>query len=931
MVRYGLLVGACMVAAPAFASETPLYQAAPAWIKAAAPIDAAKLDAASPVIVLFDNQQRLEGGQVWSYVDTATRIASPEMLTQAGTLTASWQPDQGDLIVHRVQILRGGETIDVLAGGKRFTVLRREERLERLEMNGVLTATLAVEGLRLGDVLRLTISTTNKDAALGGKVQTIAQLPVAPVRAGLARIRLTWPEKDAVQWKTYAEGAKPLVTTADGYREVTFDGILPKQPELPNDAPVRFVRPPIVEATTFASWSAVSQTMAPLYATAGLIPAGSPLATEVARIAAATPDPLKRAALALELVQGKIRYLFNGMAGGNYTPQKPADTWSLRYGDCKAKTLLLLAILHELKIDAEPATAPAQAGDVFDTRLPSAAAFDHIIVKANVAGETLWLDGTMNGVTLADIRDVPTFRHVLPIRAAGSDLVAVPFHPDARPEVEAAVEYDQRAGVSLPTLVTVTMKVRGQSGSMMNLVAQQATPDQKRDMVQKVVGNIVSNARLTDQSLAYDPVTGVATVTGRGIVSSPWGKERGRWRTALDGTMSDINFTPDRGRAAWRAIPVAVGPAKRMAMHTRLLLPQGGKGFVLEGDQSLDEVIAGRRIVRKSALAGDVVTIDDELATVAPEIAPADIPATRARVALAKTRTLQAAAPVDLPSRFQVVAEARRSGALKPILAAYAKSIANDPEDVAVYINRASFLANTYDRPAAIVDLTKALSIEPTIDTYLWRAGLYEQGGEKAKQQADLDEALKLDPSSFAAINTMARYRLDAGDKDAAIAMIQERIDAGGKEAGDYMAAKADLLARAGDGDGALVAIDEAVKDNPGSAQLLNSRCWIKGTLNVQLDTALKDCTRSIELSESRVSALDSRAMVYYRMNRFDDALADLTAALDDAPELAASLYMRGIIRGKQGAAPESKADLASARLISPLIDRDYSRFGIKP
>ena len=88
----------------------------------------------------------------------------------------------------------------------------------------------------------------------------------------------------------------------------------------------------------------------------------------------------------------------------------------------------------------------------------------------------------------------------------------------------------------------------------------------------------------------------------------------------------------------------------------------------------------------------------------------------------------------------------------------------------------------------------------------------------------------------------------------------------------------------------------------------------------MHLDTALKDCTRSIELSESRVSALDSRAMVYYRMNRFDDALADLTAALDDAPELAASLYMRGIIPqtgrrpGGEGGSRRRPADLAADR-----------------
>ncbi len=144
------------------------------------------------------------------------------------------------------------------------------------------------------------------------------------------------------------------------------------------------------------------------------------------------------------------------------------------------------------------------------------------------------------------------------------------------------------------------------------------------------------------------------------------------------------------------------------------------------------------------------------------------------------------------------------------------------------------------------------------------------------------------------------------------------------------IALKADVLARVGDKDAALTAIDQAIAASPSNPGLLNSRCWIKGTLNIALDSALKDCTRSIELSDSTTAALDSRAMVFYRLDRIDDALADLTAALDVAPDQAASLYLRGVILGKQGK-PEAKNDLIAARTISPRIDDDYKRYGIVP
>ncbi|KQU62182.1 hypothetical protein ASG67_03410 [Sphingomonas sp. Leaf339] len=932
MARWGWSVGAwALLASTAHAGETPLYQPAPDWVKPAPAITPAQLAPAAPLFVLFDNQQRLQDGQVWGYVDRATRMASAEVLAQSGTLTIPWQPSNGDLIVHRVEIVRGTDHIDLLAGGKRFTVIRREQQLEQREVNGVLTATMPVEGLRIGDLLRVAVSITNRDSALKGQVQTSAPLPVTPFRIGYARTRFVWPVADPVQWKTYAEGAKPVVTTTGGYRDLTVEGILPKQPDIPTDAPVRFARPTIVEATSFAGWSAVSKTMAALYTTAGLIPAGSPLAGEVARIKAASADPVTRAAQALELVQEKIRYLFNGMDGGNYRPQAPAETWTLRYGDCKAKTLLLLALLHELNIDAEAAVAPAQAGDLIAGRLPMPGAFDHVMVKAMIGGETLWLDGTAGGTRLVDIHDVPPFRTVLPLRDAGADLLPVPFRPDTRADGEVTLDLDQRAGVTLPTLMSVSMKFRGQAASMIGLAAEQVTADQRREMVQGLVTKLVGDTRLADEKIAYDAATGFATVTATGMLTTPWRQERERRRFTLDRVVGQIEFTPDRIRPAWRAMPVIVGARERLVIHTRLHLPQDGQGFALGGDQTLGETIAGRAIKRNTTLAAGLVTVDEESATVVPEIAAPDVAATRARLALADTRLLEVVAPANLPSAYASAVAARRSGTLKPILTAYAKAIENDPGDKDVYLNRARFFDGIYDRAAAIPDLGKALEIEPEVSTYLWRANLYDQTGDPVKQVADLKQAAELDPANSDVVGAMAGYRIDHGEQAQALAMVQEHVDAGGKDAGSYLAMKADLLAKAGRKDEALAAIDAALADDPASAALLNSRCWIKGTLGVQLDTALKDCSRSIELSSGSTAVIDSRAMVYFRLNRLDEAMTDLGTALATSPDQAASLYLRGIIRARQGKLAESKVDVATARAIWPQVDREYARWGIKP
>ena len=298
---------------------------------------------------------------------------------------------------------------------------------------------------------------------------------------------------------------------------------------------------------------------------------------------------------------------------------------------------------------------------------------------------------------------------------------------------------------------------------------------------------------------------------------------------------------------------------------------------------------------------------------------------------LARGRKLEAVGPADLLSHATEAVEAKRSGALEPLLAAYGKAIANDPEDKDVYLNRARLYDGVYDYAGAIPDLTKALEIEPAADVYVWRAHNYKMTGAAARQLADLERAIELDPSSAGALEQLAIYRLDHGQKDAALAMVEERIQAGGKEASDYMITKAELLGRSGAKDAALATTDAAITADPANATLLNMRCWLKGTLEVQIDSALADCTRSIELNGDRAAALDSRAMVYFRQGRLNEAMADLNSVLANSPDLAASLYLRGVILGQQGKTAEARDALASARLISPLIDQDYGRWGIKP
>lgn len=910
------------------ANDQPAFAAAPAWVVPAAPVDLTKLGPATPVLLQFDQQHRIDGSLSTQYSHNLIYVSSAQILQQAGTITLPWQPAHGRLTIHGVQILRGAERIDVLATGGKFQVLRREERLGQLEMNGVLTATLAVEGLRVGDVLSVAASVTVDDRALGGRAQALVPLLQAPVQAGTARARLSWPAGQKVAWKGH--GGTPAVTRAGGDEVVEIAGLLAKAPDLPKDAPKRLQPVTLLEATSFSGWGDVAAIMAPHYATDGLIANGSPLAAEVAKIRAASTDPRTRAAMALRLVQDEVRYLFQGMDGGNYMPQKPADTWQLRYGDCKAKTLMLLAMLHALDIEADAALVHSSLGGALPSRLPSPAAFDHVIVRAKVGGETLWLDGTRRGDRLADLGDRPPFVHALPLTAQTNALVAIAPAAPARPDFDIAIDMDQRAGLTLPAAARLTLLVRGQLAENLNTAWGQANPEQKVEIGNSIFTPFVGDAMVVDPQVAWDAEAGVLRVTGRAVVATPWSITNERMRLTLDRAVGGIEFAPDRARAAWRDIPVATDDPGGMIIRTRMTLPGGGRGYALEGDSSVPAQLAGYTLRRTAALDGAVVTAEDHLFSTGAEIAPADIAAERTRVAAAKAKLLRVVAPADAPARWAEVEAAEKAGTLRPLRELYATSVAG-AQPLVARRNRASFLSGIYDWKGAIADLDAVIDEQPDAGTLTWRAWMHSATGDDAKAEADYRAAVLLDPDTLGTVRALANHLGETGKTDEALGIVDARIEAGGREAADYLATRANILANAGRADEALADLDQANEKRPGDADLLNSRCWLKGTMQVAIDSALRDCTRAIELAESPASALDSRAMVYFRMGRLDEARADLNAAIEMAPDMANAWYLRGVVMSHAGDRAGGARQIAAAKRMAPRVGEDYDRWGVKP
>lgn len=918
-----LLAGTASVAANA--GEAVLYEAAPAWVEVAKVEP--KPSNSNAIIMLLDQQARIETGRLWSYIDTAVALDSPEALTRFGTLTAGWMPDKGDLIIHRVELIRGGEVIDVLKGGATFEVLRRERGLEQRLVDGELTATLAVQGAKLGDVLRLAYSTTTSDQAMGENVQWQGGLIAKPFPLQQGRIAVSWPETMPVTRLRLGKAAVPEPAARDGFLIWTANLPVAEIEPMPEDAPARFRIGELIQVSTYADWEAVSRNHASHYGTAGKVTPGGDLAARIAGIAKASADPLTRAALALRLVQDDVSYLMNGMAGGNYIPQSPEATWERRYGDCKAKTLLLLTMLRELGIEAEAVLVRSQGGDALPMLAPMPGNFDHVIVRAVIGGTNYWLDGTTAGVRLDTIDEVPRFFHGLPLRDEGVGLMPLDTRLQATPDRVVKLTLDQRAGLRVPATFDVTIEYRGTMGAGWRTTADQGSDEMRKSAVAGAVTEVIGDAQVIDHAVRYDADAGLAVLTARGIIGSAWTRDGTDYRFEPPAQSArNVGFEADRARSAWRAIPLQLGGPVYFTSTAEVLLPEDGTGVTFEGSTApLAATIGGVELTSNAALDGRKLTLTQSMRTLDEELAAGALGAARRELNRFDRQLPALRSQGEVRELWQYFGKDRAR--LAGLEALYARAIAEaEPDDPYPLVNRASFRIGIYDHAGALADVEAAMKIEDSRDLIYARAGLRRELGDLEGALADLVEVEALQPDGSTYGEQIELLAL-LGRAEEGIALAED-FEALTKERGAGVEVMATALGWQGAAEQGLDLLDGIIAQRPTDGGLLNTLCW-QAAIWSKMDEARMDaCTKAVEKSDNSPTALDSRAMAHFRLGNLAAAKADIDAALLAEPYQVESRLLRGIILREMGD-KTGKDDIALALKMRPSLAATYKAFGL--
>ncbi|HEX4196951.1 MAG TPA: tetratricopeptide repeat protein [Caulobacteraceae bacterium] len=209
-----------------------------------------------------------------------------------------------------------------------------------------------------------------------------------------------------------------------------------------------------------------------------------------------------------------------------------------------------------------------------------------------------------------------------------------------------------------------------------------------------------------------------------------------------------------------------------------------------------------------------------------------------------------------------------------------------------VYNNRATGYDDKGLWDLAAQDIEKAVALDPTnAEAFANVAGIYFLEGQDDRAIASYDQAIRLKPGYGNAYNNRGWVYSKMGDAAHANA--------------DY--------------DAGMQAFAVQIAAAPADPLYYLRRCDARAMWGRELNLALADCAKALELNPAYADAFGSRGLVHFRMGDFASAIKDYDAALAIDPNRGSSRYVLGLAKLRIGD-QAGESDIAAAKVIDPKV-----------
>jgi serine/threonine protein kinase/Tfp pilus assembly protein PilF len=271
-----------------------------------------------------------------------------------------------------------------------------------------------------------------------------------------------------------------------------------------------------------------------------------------------------------------------------------------------------------------------------------------------------------------------------------------------------------------------------------------------------------------------------------------------------------------------------------------------------------------------------------------------------------------------------------RAGNFPEALHGFDTTVALDPDNPVALHFRAKVRTDLHDFEGALADYARALKAGlARVDILADRALVYMATQQFPKAQADLDEALQLEPAISRLYFLRSLVKRHRGDEAGAKA---DRAQGLARPPVDALGFVARALARREDQDwkGALADLEQAEKLNPASLAVLENQAEIWGEQLKQPEKALAVLNRAVKAVPEAPLLYTSRAVYHARLGHRQPSLQDVQTALQLSPlPTPLTLYHVACVYALNARTTPSDANQALVYLTAAL-ERGFGREYVK-
>ncbi|WP_119969305.1 DUF3857 domain-containing protein [Shewanella japonica] len=340
--------------------------------------------------VILDNQIKVSDSDTLKFSRYVTKAVTAKGLEYVSQISIDFDPTYEKIAFHGITLHRDGERINKNLESQ-FSLDKRDSATD-LIYDGTLTAFWLINDVRVGDTIEYSYTREGANPVYNNHFSYNRSLQWSvPIHKQF--LRVIWGRSTPLNVK-FHNSERQFKTTKLG-KETDYQLLLQDNAPLSisSDAAIWYSPYEYVEVSSLPSWASVINWALPLFEKQ--VDDSDLITRQVQQIKKQSSVPKEQLVLALNFVQQDIRYMGLEMGSNSHFPAKASETLLKRYGDCKDKTVLLLALLRKLNITASATLVNSENGKILNKYLPSPQTFNHAIVKAELDEKTYWLDPTL--------------------------------------------------------------------------------------------------------------------------------------------------------------------------------------------------------------------------------------------------------------------------------------------------------------------------------------------------------------------------------------------------------------------------------------------------------------------------------------------------------------------------------------------------------